>query len=144
MEENICIIRLDLKKTVPYHNTVRLAISDDGGKTFTKYGEGPLFDCTPWEPYSNGTINIVIEGGVWRAWYQSITKWQIANNIAEPFYHLKYAESLDGIVWRREGMIAIDYESENEAGICSASVIVDDSLYKMWYCYRGQGKIQNK
>jgi hypothetical protein len=29
-----------LKKTIPYHNTIGLAISEDEGSTFYKYGEG--------------------------------------------------------------------------------------------------------
>jgi len=128
-----------LKRTIPYHNTIGLAISDDNGKTFVKYGEGPVFDSTPFEPYSNGTINILVENGIWRAWYQSITKWMIVGNRPEPFYHLKYAESRDGISWDRKGLVAIDFENKNEAGICSASVVAEKGIYKMWYCYRGSG-----
>jgi hypothetical protein len=128
-----------LKKTVPYHNTIGLAISDDGGGSFTKYGEGPLFDSTPIEPYSNGTINILIEDEIWKAWYQSITKWTLVGNSAEPFYNIKYAESRDGISWNRKGFISIGYKDDNEAGICSASVIGEANDYRMWYCYRGTG-----
>ncbi len=70
-----------LKKTVPYHNTIGLAISIDGGETFDKYSEGPIFDTKPFEPYSSGTINILVENGMWKAWYQSVTKWEIINNL---------------------------------------------------------------
>jgi hypothetical protein len=126
-----------LKKTVPYHNTVGLAISENEGISFEKIGEGPIFDSKPFEPYSNGTINILIENGVWRAWYQSITKWLDIDNVSEPFYHIKYAESSDGINWNRKGNIAIDYKDESEAGICSATVIHQDGVFQMWYCYRG-------
>ena len=132
-----------LKKTVSYHNTIGLAISEDNGQTFRKYGEGPLFDSTPFEPYSNGTVNILIENGVWRAWYQSITKWVLVGGRPEPYYHLKYAESADGVNWQRNAHVAIDYKDENEAGICSASVIREGGIYKMWYCYRCAGDYRN-
>ncbi|HEX9827744.1 MAG TPA: hypothetical protein VGA80_14180 [Flavobacteriaceae bacterium] len=125
-----------LKKTVPYHNTIGLALSSDNGKSFEKYGEGPIFDLTPFEPYSNGTINIIIENGVWKAWYQSITKWEKIDNRLEPFYHIKYAESPNGIVWERKGIVAIDYKDKNEGGIVSASILKEEGLYKMWYAYR--------
>ena len=128
-----------LKKTVPYHNTIGLAISSDNGETFEKYGEGPIFDTTPFEPYSNGTINIRIEKGKWKAWYQSITKWMTIEDKMEPFYHIKYAESEDGITWNRKGQIAIDFKDSQEAGICGASVLVEDNVYKMWYSYRKKG-----
>lgn len=132
-----------LKKTVPYHNSIGLAISNDGGVTFKKYSEGPIFDTRPFEPYSTGTINIIIENGIWKAWYQSVTKWELINGRVEPFYHLKYAESVDGINWNRNAIIAIDLINDLEAGICSASVLVEDKIYKMWYALRKNGDYRN-
>lgn len=132
-----------LKKTIPYHNTIGLAISSDNGESFEKYGEGPILDTTPFEPYSNGTINIRIEDEQWKAWYQSITKWMVVDGKIEPFYHLKYAESKDGIIWNRKGQVAIDFKDNLEAGICSASVVVENEIYKMWYSYRKIGDYRN-
>lgn len=132
-----------LKKTVPYHNTIGLALSYDNGRTFKKYSEGPIFDSKPFEPYSTGTINILIKEEIWRGWYQSITKWEVVNKRMEPFYHLKYAESKDGIIWDRKTQIAIDFKNEFEAGICSASVLLEDEIYKMWYAYRLNGDYRN-
>ena len=54
----------------------------------------------------------------------------------EPRYHLKYAESSDGINWKRNGIIAINYKNDDEAGIVKASVIKDGTIYRMWYSYR--------
>ena len=53
----------------------------------------------------------------------------------EPKYHIKYAESTDGIHWKRHGTVAIEL-MESEYGIASASVLKENSLYKMWYSYR--------
>jgi len=128
-----------LKRTVPYHNTIGLAISEDGGNSFVKYAEGPIFDTTPFEPFSNGTAHIVREGQTWKAWYQSITKWIVVDGRAEPFYHLKYAESDDGIIWKRSACVAIDYRDETEAGICSAAVVREKGSYRMWYSFRSTG-----
>ena len=58
------------------------------------------------------------------------------NGIAEPRYHIKYAESNNGIDWKREGIVSIDYDSDNEAGIVKASVIVEEGKYKMWFSHR--------
>jgi predicted GH43/DUF377 family glycosyl hydrolase len=54
----------------------------------------------------------------------------------EPRYHLKYAESLNGIDWDRKGVVAIDYKSDDEAGIVKATVIKEEDKYRMWYSYR--------
>jgi hypothetical protein len=125
-----------LKKTVPYENSIGLAVSADGGKTFKKYASGPLFGICPEDPYFTGTVNVLIEDGCWRAWYQSCTGWQIIDGQPEPFYHLKYAESPDGISWKRDGIVAIDYADDTEGGICGASVSKDADIYRMWYSYR--------
>jgi hypothetical protein len=61
----------------------------------------------------------------------------------EPRYHLKYAESHDGIHWHREGRVAIDYAGPAEGGIVRASVQKDGALYRMWYCYRSQAEYRS-
>jgi len=87
----------------------------------------------------------LIEDGVWRNWYLSCTRWEVVDGKPEPFYHLKYAESEDGIHWDRKGIVAIDYKSLEEGGIVKASVIKEEKLYKMWYSYRnGRDYRQNK
>ena len=70
-------------------------------------------------------------------WYLSCTGWYDVHGRMEPKYHLKYAESEDGINWNRTGIVAIDYKNENEGGLVKASVINEDGIYKMWYSYRG-------
>ena len=125
-----------LKKTVPYQTTIGLALSLDGGRSFTKYAEGPLLGIGPSDPYLTGTANILIENGCWKIWYQSGTSWQMIEGAPEPFYHLKYAESADGVSWKREGVVAIDYKDEAEGGICAASVSREHGVYRMWYSYR--------
>jgi hypothetical protein len=124
------------RTTVPYHNAIGLAISDDSGVSFRRYSDGPIFGLTYLEPYFTASSCILIENDIWRNWYLSCTKWEIINGIAEPYYHLKYAESLDGINWTRNGQIAIDYKNMDEAGIVRASVLKENGKYLMWYSYR--------
>ncbi|MCC1484905.1 glycoside hydrolase family protein [Winogradskyella immobilis] len=126
----------NVKKHVPYHNSIGLAKSTDNGKTFTRMFEGSIMPSTYLEPYFTGTSYVIKEEGVWRMWYLSCTKWEIINEIPEPFYHLKYAESKNGIDWERQGTVAIDFKTLTEGGIASASVLKEDNIYKMWYAYR--------
>lgn len=127
-----------VRNTIPYHNSVGLAVSKDQGKTFERYSEGPLFPSTVTEPYFTGTSCIMIENGIWKNWYLSCTKWEAEGGRVEPYYHIKYAHSKDGVNWVREGKVAIDYKDENEAGIVRASVLKENGLYRMWYSYRGK------
>lgn len=127
----------NVRNTVPYHNSVGIAISEDGGDTFRKAFDGPIMDRTPLEPYFCATTCIRIENGIWRNWYLSCTDWRFIQGKMEPIYHLKYAESEDGVNWNRNGVVAIDYKDANEGGIVRASVVRDSDAYKMWFCFRG-------
>ena len=128
----------NVRNTVPYHNSVGLAVSEDGGERYRRLFEGPVMDRTPEEPYFCATTCVRIENGIWRNWYLSCTGWDEVDGKPEPRYHIKYAESYDGIHWRRQGTVAIDYTSAAEGGIVRASVIKDGDCWRMWYSYRDQ------
>jgi hypothetical protein len=122
-----------VRQTVPYHNSIGVAVSEDGGKTFSKMFEGPVIATSKTEPYFNGTAYVMHAAGLWQAWYLSCTKWEIINGKPEPFYNIKYAESHNGIDWKRDGIVAIDYLNDGEGGIVSASVVKEAAKYRMWY-----------
>ncbi|MFS0919256.1 hypothetical protein [Brevibacillus sp. 179-C 1.1 NHS] len=127
----------NVRNTIPYHNSIGLAISIDGGDTFQRYSDGPLLERTHLEPYFCAAPCVIIDSGIWRMWYLSCVKWVNHVGKAEPYYHIKYAESKDGIVWDRKGIVCIDFQDESECGITRPSVLKDGDIYKMWYCYRG-------
>lgn len=125
----------NVRNTVPYYNSVGLAISDDG-INFEKFSPGPLWDRDYTEPYFSASTCVLFHNKVWKNWYLSCTEYRSMGGTMEPRYHIKYAESTNGIEWVRNGVIAIDYKSNDEAGIVKASVIFEDDLFKMWYSYR--------
>jgi hypothetical protein len=51
-------------------------------------------------------------------------------------YHVKYAESDDGISWRRTGLVCIDYDAFTRA-IGRPWVVRLEDRYGMWFSYRG-------
>ncbi len=134
----------NVRNTVPYHNAIGLAVSEDGGRSYHRMFEGPVMDRTAEEPYFCATSCIRIENGVWRNWYLSCTGWETIEGHPEPRYHLKYAESSDGIHWHREGRVAIDYASPEEGGIVRASICKDGDLYRMWYSYRSNANYRTE
>ncbi|WP_291082074.1 hypothetical protein [Hydrogenophaga sp.] len=126
----------NLGVTIPFRNSIGLAISHDG-EDFARYCPGPILDRTMFEPQFCATPCVLIDEGVWKMWYLSCTKWILEDNKPKHKYHLKYAESTDGIVWRRNGHVAIDYSSPEEYAISRPSVIKDIDCWRMWYSYRG-------
>jgi len=123
------------RKDVPYFNTIGLAISEDNGNTFKKFSTGPVFGCSYKEPGYTGTIKILIEKNIWKAWYLSCRKWQEINGIVEPFYDIKYAESTNGIDWEPHNKTCIHMD-EDFAGVSQASVLKIDNKYHMWFSAR--------
>jgi hypothetical protein len=121
--------------TVSYRLSIGLAISSDGGHCFKKYAAAPISDRSLEEPFFNTAPYVLKEGSLWRMWYISTTAWHIIDGYPEPQYHVKYAESDDGIHWRKTGMVCIDYDATAEA-IGRPSVLKENGLYKMYYSYR--------
>lgn len=110
-----------------------LVISEDGGKTFKRQSAAPIIDRTNAEPYTILVIScILIENGRWRMWYDSADEWT-SNDL--PKYNIKYAESTDGIRWQRAGLVSVDYMYPGESRVSRASIVKEDGIYKMWYCY---------
>jgi hypothetical protein len=76
------------------------------------------------------------DGGRWRMWYGSNLDWGAEQT--DMAHVIKYAESDDGIHWRRDGIIAIGPKSPDEYAIAKPCVLKDGALYRMWYSYRGR------
>jgi hypothetical protein len=122
--------------TVPYRNSVGLAVSDDGGITFQRVFPGPVLDRTRDEPFFCASPFVMIDEGIWKAWYASATGWVVVDGHPEPVYVIKYAESRDGRVWDRTNITCIEPSFPDEAN-ARPVVLRDGDRYRMWYCFRG-------
>jgi hypothetical protein len=120
---------------VSYRLSIGLAISEDNGKTFKKLSQGPILDRSIFDECLCASPFVIIEKDIWKMWYISGTKWEIIDGKPEPFYHIKYADSLDGISWNREGRICIDYDSFTE-GISRPCIFKEQDQYLIYYSYR--------
>ncbi|MDR1505336.1 MAG: hypothetical protein LBT43_23060 [Prevotella sp.] len=126
-----------VRNTVSYHNSMGLAISDDGGKTFGKFSEGPLLQPTYKEPYCNGATYTLKDGDLFRLYYTSFEGWEVHNNHPEPVYNIKYAESMNGIDWERNQIVSVPFLEGKTGGIARPSVIKErNDFFRMWYTYR--------
>ena len=123
--------------SVPFYFFVGLAISEDGGETYRRVSPSPILERNEIDPYLTASPCVLIEDGRWRMWYVSGTSWEMKDDRPQHRYHIKYAESRDGIAWKREGVVCIDYKSEVEYAISRPCVVKDGDLYRMWYASRG-------
>ncbi len=130
----------NLGVTVPFRNAVGLAISKDDGLTFSRKFDGPILDRNKNEPHFVASNCVLFNQGIFKMWYLSCTGWSEVDGKIRHSYHIKYATSADGIDWDRNGIVAIDFNYENEYAISTPRVIIENNIYKMWYSYRGGNK----
>ena len=108
-----------------------LAVSTDGGETFSRISRAPVLRPTDREPFSILTAPcVMMDNGIWKMWYVSGTKWL---NPDLPSYNIKYAESRDGITWDQQAVVCIDAESEEETALARPCVLKENGIYRMWY-----------
>jgi len=124
--------------TVPFRNHIGLAISEDGGETYQKVSRVPILDRNEVDPYMVHGACVLREDSTWKMWYCSCTKWEMEGTRPKHFYHIKYATSCNGIGWKRNGTICIDYRDPDEHAIARPCVIREHGIYKMWYSHRGK------
>lgn len=120
---------------VPWQSSIGLAISENNGLTFRRFGKGPLLTRTPQEPYVQGSPCVLDLEHTNHLWYLSGTKWVTNGSRVESIYKLMHATSQDGIAWNRDGVECIESLHEDE---CQArpAVLVEEGMAHMWFSYR--------
>lgn len=127
-----------LGKTVPFTFHIGVAISKDGGVSFQKPSEGPILGRSRFDPYLVASPSVLCEGSLWRMWYVSGLRWETTDVGPKHYYHIRYAESDDGITWVPTGKVCVDFSGKDEFAFGRPVVIkAAGGGYRMWYCVRG-------
>jgi len=124
--------------TVPFYLSVGVAISEDGGATYRRIRKSPVLERSEIDPFLTASPWILVESGVWRMWYVSAVRWAMVDGRPVHHYHIRYAESRDGVHWVRDGLVCIDFKSRDEYAISRPCVVRDGNVYRMWYASRGE------
>jgi hypothetical protein len=124
-----------LMVTTPWQNTLGLAVSDGPDQPFRRLSRFPLFEFDETDPYTVSYPWIMHDQSKFRMWYGSSTAW--GAELRDMRHLLKYAESDDGVTWRRENLVAIGFSGPDEYAICKPCVVRDEDCYRMWFCSRG-------
>jgi predicted GH43/DUF377 family glycosyl hydrolase len=130
----------NLKVTVPWLNTIGLAISDSPNGPFIKNGNVPLMDRSEEDPYSISYPAIIEENNRYKMWYGSNLSW--GSDQKDMNHIIKYAESRDLFKWQRTNQIHIPLIHPNEYALSKPWVLMNENIYQMWYSFRGNGDIE--
>ena len=129
-EKYLYYLGWNLKVTVPWLNAIGLAKWDEQKKVFSKVSRAPVIDRSDEDPFTISYPSVLVENGTFRMWYGSNLQW---GKTQESMKHvIKYAESINGIVWMRTNEIQIDL-SPNEYALAKPFVIKDNGMYKIGY-----------
>ena len=126
------------KVSVSADASIGLAVSNDNGLTFQRYGTGPILSASLHEPFLVADAFVQRYGDIFHMWYIYGTKWAKYNQSESPdrVYKIAHAKSADGINWHRDSkQIILDKIGVDE---CQAlpTVIYIDGVYHMYFCYR--------
>jgi hypothetical protein len=120
--------------TVRMHLFGGLAVSADGGRTFERASRAPIIERCPVNPFLNTAPFVLHEDGRWRMYYVAGVGW-VHKDL--PRYNIQIAESDNGLTWRRDGRVAIDFADDDENALARPFVLKDDGRYKMWFAHKG-------
>lgn len=123
-----------LRVTVPWQNSIGLAVSPADALGFERVSPAPVLDRSRHDPYSLSYPWILREDAAWRMWYGSNLGW--GERKQDYRFVIKYAESPDGLVWTPGGRVCIPISEPRESGVARPCVVRDAELYRMWYSYR--------
>lgn len=125
---------------VPYMLFSGLAISGDGGETFTRNARVPVLDRTSEEPFSRSAPCVIVDGNRLRMWYWSSSHWT-ASEGRQPHYNteINYAESNDGVEWTVLQRGCIKPEGD-EYAVGRPWAIAENGLVRLWYSIRSHAR----
>jgi len=126
-----------LGRTVPFYLCAGCAVSEDGGATYRRVSEAPILERNAVDPLLTASPWVLREGETWRMWYVSATRWEPGDGEPRHWYHIRYAESENGIDWRRDGTVCVDFAGESEHAFSRPCVVRDGERYRMWFAVRG-------
>ena len=125
---------------VRYYQFEGLAISTDGGESFTRAREVPITDRSDQELLNRTSAFVRRNNGLFQMWYVGGSEWTVVNNKPLPVYNIRYMESPDGINWPDVGRVCVDYASDDEHAFGKPFVFEENGLQRMFYSIRTRSR----
>jgi hypothetical protein len=125
-----------LSTTIRYYLLTGLAISRDGGESFTRASQVPLLERSENERTVRAATHVMFHGGVWKMWYIAGSSTLMVNGKQLPTYDMRYLESPDGLTWGDRGRLVLSPDGRDEFGFGRPYVLETSDGFEMWYSIR--------
>ncbi|WP_260009103.1 hypothetical protein [Leisingera sp. M527] len=109
-----------------------LAVSKDGGTSFTRYSQIPILDRTPDETLFRAIHSIFYDNGKWRVWYGGGSQFVGGKSKTLPVYNIRYMESDDGVHFPGQGSVVVD-NLPGEHRVGRPYVVKQGGRYRMFF-----------
>lgn len=126
-----------LGKTVPFYNSIGLARSHDGGRSFLRHSPAPIMGISHADPFLLNSPCVLQEARGWRMWYVSAVRWEQTAQGPRHYYLIRHAHSHDGLHWHPGREPCIGFLAPGEYAIARPCVVPVSDGYLMWYATRG-------
>jgi hypothetical protein len=115
-----------------FYSAIGLAVGDRRGTRFERVSPAPIMARSVCDPCLVTSPCVRRDEQGWRMWYVSGFRWTETAAGMQSYYHIKYAESANGVDWQRDGLVCIDLAGD-ECNIARPCVVRDADCYRMWY-----------
>jgi hypothetical protein len=130
-------VGFELGMKIRYRLLTGLAISEDGGNTFSRYSPTPVLERSATEFYFRAGPYCLYKSQRYRLWYVAGSEWIDLGGKSMPVYDIRYTESDDGIHWPDKGEVKIAITESDEYGFGRPCVIPKPAGgFRMFYSVR--------
>lgn len=113
-----------------------LAISEDGGRHFTRSSNTPVLERSNDELFFRGGPFVLREPQSFRMWYVAGSAWTEIDGKPMPCYDLRYIESADGMSWPSSGRVVLPVVHPDEHGFGRPWVVKGPQGYQLFFSVR--------
>jgi len=130
-------VGFELGTKIRYRLLTGLAVSENGGDTFTRISPTPVLERTAAELYFRGGPYCIFDSQSYRLWYVAGSKWITIDEKPMPVYDIRYAESTDGVTWPDRGEVILPITQPDEHGFGRPAILRKlGGGYRMFYSIR--------
>jgi predicted GH43/DUF377 family glycosyl hydrolase len=129
-----------LSSTIRYYLLAGLAVSRDGGESFSRASQAPLLERSERELTVRTATHVALHAGTWKMWYIAGSSTIVVDGKQVPTYDMRYLESADGLKWGDHGRVVMAPAGEDEYGFGRPYVLGTSTGFEMWYSIRTRSR----
>lgn len=125
----------NLATSVPFRNSIGMAIGDLSGKPFTKPFASPRIDRSELSPCFSASPFVKKTADGFEMWFAAGKSWDTSVAPPKPYYGIAHATSADGKHWSVTKDVLLPRTPQEWA--LARPFVTDLEPDKMWLCFRG-------